>query len=103
VVDNGSIDGTREYIKELKETGSVWKYVFNNENMPLARALTEGFKEVESDLFVTVADDMIAPSRAVGPCWLEVFVTKINSDDNIGCINFVGARCSYDKFIKRYD
>lgn len=100
VVDNGSEDGTREYIERLKKENLVWKYVFNKENLPLASALTEGFKVSESEFVITVADDMMPPKRLHGPCWLEVFVTKMESDDSIGCINFVGSRRCFDKFKK---
>jgi glycosyltransferase involved in cell wall biosynthesis len=101
VVDNGSIDGTREYILELEKEGLIWKHIFNKENLPLAKALTEGLKLVESELFVTVADDMIPPNTI--PCWLEIFVAKMNSDENIGCINMVCSRRSFEIFKQRHD
>lgn len=103
VVDNGSIDGSREYILKLKKDGVVWKSVFTDNNMKMAMAFTEGYKLVESDLFITVADDMMAPNIPGKYCWLEVFVHKINNDNNIGCINFVAARRSYSIFKKKYD
>lgn len=100
VVDNGSADGTREWILEKEKEGIVWKHVFNSSNLPLARAFSEGFKEVESELFLTTADD-ITPPLFKKYDWLEVFVTKMKQDESVGCINFVGARCSYDSFQRR--
>lgn len=99
-VDNGSVDGTREWLKEQEEKGIIGKCVFNKENKKLADAFTEGFKYVESDLFVTVADDMV-PVFFKNPDWLEIFVKKIQSDDNIGCINFVGSRQSFNEFKRK--
>ena len=61
VVDNGSKDGSREFILKLEKEKLIWKYVFNKENLLLAMAQTEGFKVVESDLFVVCDDDMIPP------------------------------------------
>jgi GT2 family glycosyltransferase len=100
VVDNGSADGTREWLIEQKEKGIIGEYVFNKENMKMAAAFTEGFKHVTSDLFITVADDMIPPMN-IKADWLEVFVTKINSDNNIGCINFVGTRQDFNEFKRK--
>jgi glycosyltransferase involved in cell wall biosynthesis len=102
VVDNGSIDGSRDFILEVEKTGLVWKHVFNNKNLPLAMAFSEGLKLVDTEFVITVADDMII-NPELKHDWLEIFVDKMGQDKSIGCINFVGARCIYDKFIKRYD
>ena len=98
VVDNGSVDGTRELIMKLKNDGLVHEYVFNVINIPLAAAFTAGYIKVDTELFVTVADDMLPCVRYTTPCWLEIFVAKIKSDEKIGCINFVGARCDKKRF-----
>ncbi len=101
VVDNGSTDGTREWLSEMVDSGKIWKHVFNDKNMKLAAAFTEGFKHVESDLFITVADDMIPPIFD-GYDWLSVFVHKMKSDESIGCINFVGSRQDFNSFKRKY-
>lgn len=100
VVDNGSQDGTRELVLKLEKEGIVWKYVFTESNLPLAKAFTEGFKVSESEFIVTVADDMIPPLNKEYD-WLSIFVAKIKQDENVGCINFVGARCAYDSFLRK--
>ena len=76
VVDNGSTDGTRDWIKKWHKAGIVWKYIFK-ENGPISEAFKSGFKEVESDLFITTPDD-IPPSRRAGPCWLTKLVELID-------------------------
>lgn len=101
VVDNGSMDGTREYILELEKEGKIWKHVFNKENMLMTQAFSEGLKEVETEFVVTVADDMFV-SPNLKHDWLEIFIKKMESDKKIGCINFSAARCRYDKFVMRY-
>lgn len=101
VVDNGSTDGSREFILDMEKVGMVGKHVFTSENYPLARAFSEGLKETEGEFVVTVADDMVTPVN-VDYDWLEIFVAKMNQDKDIGCINFVGARCSHDRFLEKY-
>ncbi len=100
VVDNGSMDGTRELILDLEKKDIVWKHVFNNKNLKLAAAQTEGFKCVESDLFIVVDDDM-TPPLFKDFCWLKLLSKKILSDESIGCINFRGVRCSYRSFNRK--
>ncbi len=105
VIDNGSIDGTRKYIIELERQGLVYKHLFNEKNLPLASAYTEcfnKFKDELNELIVTSPDDIMVNS-SLRYDWLEVFVKKIQSDKNIGCINFTGCRASYKRFVERYD
>lgn len=101
VVDNGSVDGTRDYILELEKEGKIWNHVFTEENLKMCRAFSWGFKLVDTEFVVTVADDMFV-SPELKHDWLEVFIKKMESDKQIGCINFIAARCIYDNFIKRY-
>ena len=103
VIDNGSIDGSRDLIKKLKENNIIYRYSFNEKNLPLASALTDyfnRFKNELTDLFITVADDM-APPMFKDHDWLEMFVYKIKSDINIGCINFRAARCHKESFDRK--
>ena len=85
---------------KLEQDGLVHNHLFNESNLQLGSAFTEGFKLVESELFVTVADDMLTPMFK-NTCWLTVFSSKINSDESIGCVNFVGSRCSFNSFNRR--
>lgn len=100
VVDNGSTDGTREEIIKLKQQGLINDYIFNKENLKLAAAFTEGYKIVQTELFVTVADDMIPPMFKK-PDWLSVLVAKMKTDQSVGCINLVATRCSFKDFNRK--
>lgn len=96
VVDNGSMDGSKEWLLEMKEKGLIWKTVFNTENKPLAEAFNEGLKEVESELCVTSANDMMVPYTkspyGEDVCWLTMLVASINHYEDYGSINFFAPR-----------
>lgn len=100
VIDNGSTDGTRELILKLEEDGFIDKHLFTKTNMPLASAFTEALSLIDTELFVTVADDMLTP-RWKNVCWLTLLAAKIKSDETIGCVNLVGARRSFESFNRR--
>jgi len=101
VVDNGSIDGTREWIKEQHEKGVIWKYIFSKENTRLGAALAKGLKEVESEFFVTNADDIPPPSH-LKPCWLTYLVNLFNENyPEFVAIGFDFCNISFMKYLVR--
>ena len=104
VIDNGSTDGTREFILKLEKEGIIYKHLFNTENLPLASAYTACFDTFRDELseFVITAPDDIIPPIFKSPSWLEIFVAKMESDESIGCVNFKGCRASYDSFMRKY-
>lgn len=60
VVDDMSIDGTAEYLKEQKELGRV--HVFESlENSNICQAYNKGFEHVQSKYFITMQDDITVP------------------------------------------
>jgi len=66
VIDNGSTDGTVEYLKSIED--KVYKLVLLKENIGICPAYNEGFKLVESEYFVTTQDDLLPPD--LEPDWL---------------------------------
>lgn len=105
VIDNGSFDGTREYILELEKKGLIHKHLFNEENLPLAAAYTACFNKFKDELgeYIVTAPDDIVINPELKHDWLEIFIKKMEQDNSIMSINFVGCRCLHDKFIKRYE
>ena len=105
VIDNGSTDGTREWLLKMKEKGLVWKLVFNKENLPLTEAFAEGFKEVKSEFFITSADDMIVPYKKYpygkNVCWLTMLLATIKYYDTYGSVNFYAPRQGFEPFIAK--
>lgn len=69
VIDNDSTDNTKDYLKQAKLNGYIYDYILLKENKGLAYGLTEGFKRVKSEYFITTQDDIVPPD--LRPCWLE--------------------------------
>lgn len=60
VVDDMSVDGTEEYLKEAEEKGLV--DVFESlDNSNICQAYNKGFEFVESEYFITMQDDITVP------------------------------------------
>lgn len=62
-VDNGSVDGTREYLKSLqgKTNAKQIKYVFNERNFGVAGGRNSGMRVAEGDYLMTIDDDILVP------------------------------------------
>lgn len=103
VIDNGSIDGSRFLIMKLANNGLIYQWQFNKENLPLAAAYTNCLNEFKDNLkeFIITCPDDIMPPLFKEFDWLELFIAKIKSDKNIGSINFVGTRCSFNSFSRK--
>jgi len=80
VIDNCSEDGTQDWLKSAKLHGFVHDYILLEENKGLATGLSEGFKKVKSEFFITTQDDVVPPDLT--PCWLErmLGIAKDNPD-----------------------
>lgn len=76
LVDNGSCDGSIEYVK--KEFPSV-KIIANRENLGFAKGNNIGIKAAKGKLIATVNNDTVVVST-----WVEELVKAINSDENVG-------------------
>lgn len=57
VVDDGSVDGTREILKELEEQGSV-RVVLHERNQGKGAAVTTGFKHASGDVLLIQDADL---------------------------------------------
>ena len=75
-VDNGSKDGSIEYIR--KEFPSV-EIIANNENFGFAKGNNIGIRIAKGELIATLNTD-----TEVTPHWLEELVNAMVSDENVG-------------------
>lgn len=83
-VDNGSIDGTREFLQSIKNKTNAEqvKYVFNKRNFGVAGGRNSGLREAEGDYLLTIDDDILVPPK--------YDVQIIDALDNIRNLGMVG-------------
>jgi len=84
IVDNGSTDGTKEFLKCL--TGSL-KIISNRENLGFAKACNQGASAADGDYLVFLNND-----TKVQPGWLEESAKVLENDSDVGA---VGSRLLY--------
>lgn len=73
-VDNGSIDGTRDYLKGLckgKTNAERIRYIFNKENYGVAGGRNCGLRIAAGDYLMTIDDDILVPDD-YDKCIIEV-------------------------------
>jgi len=86
VVDNGSSDGTRDYLHGLEARGAV-RVITNRLNLGFAKASNQGAQAARGEYLVFLNNDTI-----VQPGWLREMVTVAQKDEKIGT---VGAKLLY--------
>jgi len=64
-VDNGSVDGTREYLKSMEHKTNAERviYQFNNKNLGVAGGRNSGLIHASGDYLVTIDDDVTVPDQ----------------------------------------
>lgn len=92
VVDNSSSDGTHDWLVEAKERGLVDMIILMPENVGLGKGFQKGLEYVESEYFVTCADDLIPPKT--DPCWLTQELETMKKHPNHAGIAMRGCRIS---------
>jgi GT2 family glycosyltransferase len=100
-VDNGSKDGTGDYLKFNMKPN--WKLIENNENKGFPVACNQGMCLSEGEYILILNNDTV-----VSPEWLKGMLECINSADDIGIVgprtnNVSGAQAVKDGFYNDYD
>ncbi len=86
VVDNGSDDGTADYLRELAARNSHVRLALNSRNAGFARACNQGAALAAGDVLVLLNDDTL-----VTPGWLPRLIAPLN-DPQIGLCGAVTNR-----------
>nr|WP_249316825.1 glycosyltransferase [Bacillus sp. FJAT-50079] len=77
VVDNGSSDGTVDYIKEQKEITAV----FNEKNLGFAKGCNQGVKMATGERFLFLNNDTVVTKN-----WLDRMLDVLEHSDKIGMV-----------------
>ncbi len=80
VVDNGSTDGTREYLRDLATRHSRIRLMFNGVNRGFAAATNQALESAQGDVVVLLNNDTVVP-----PHWLSRLSAHLD-DDRIGLV-----------------
>ncbi len=81
IVDNGSTDGSVEFIKNFKFKFGNVKIIKNRQNMGFAHANNQAVKEAKGRLILLFNNDTV-----VTPSFLKSLVKSINQDNSIGVV-----------------
>ncbi|NHI93182.1 MAG: glycosyltransferase family 2 protein [Candidatus Lokiarchaeota archaeon] len=76
ILDNGSIDGTKEYLSQIKEINYYYKEGYN-----LAKNRQFLVDKSKGDYLLFLDDDCEPPEN-----WINIIVQRFESDENIGII-----------------
>jgi O-antigen biosynthesis protein len=82
VVDNGSTDGSGEYLKGLS-VGSESKVILiqNEKNLGFAKACNQGAKIAKGEYLLFLNNDTVVTDK-----WLDVLVGELDENKNIGIV-----------------
>ena len=78
IIDNGSSDGTSEYLRKFTPTGSI---ISNPQNIGFARACNQGASKAQGKYLLFLNND-----TQPEPKWLEELIAGIEGDKTAGII-----------------
>jgi O-antigen biosynthesis protein len=78
VVNNGSIDGSAEYLSELNDKITV---IQNDENLGFAKACNQGAKIAQGEYLLFLNNDTVVTRG-----WLDILVQEMDNNENIAII-----------------
>lgn len=84
IIDNGSTDGTKEFVSELK--GDV-QIILNDQNLGFAKACNQGARAASGRYLVFLNNDTIPQ-----PGWLSALVSEVEAHPEVG---IVGSKLLY--------
>jgi GT2 family glycosyltransferase len=101
VVDNGSHDGTSDYLRFIEKQHSFIRVILNSENEGFARANNQGLQVAVGDVLVLLNNDTIVPRG-----WLQGLTWHLQ-DTSVGLVgpvtNFVGNEARVDATYSTYE
>lgn len=93
VIDNGSTDGTIEYLQLMLKLGFIHQLILNNENKGIAEPKNQGLeivKELEKEFdikYICITDnDIVVPFMRKGGCVLTQIVNIMEKNEHLGMV-----------------
>jgi len=83
VVDNGSNDGTAEYLREVGKENPAVRMIRNEGNLGWSPATAQGFRESQGEILVGLSNDM-----EVDSVWLKEAMKVFESSAKVGMVQF---------------
>lgn len=102
VIDNGSNDGTKEYLSSLKDTDKCkFVVVLNNENKGFVEGVNQGIRLSDASHVCLVNNDVIFSKG-----WLAEIISVFENNKQIGLLNpnsnNLGAKVPENKTIESF-
>lgn len=94
VVDNGSTDGTKEYLEELARSEPRLRCVLNETNRGFAGGNNDGIQVASGDMLVLLNND-----TQVTEGWLDRLTQALAEDDSIGLVGPVSNAVGNEQLI----
>jgi GT2 family glycosyltransferase len=94
VVDNGSSDGTDEYLRVLSARNRQLRVVRNDENRGFPAASNQGLAAAQGEILVLLNNDTIVPTG-----WLSGLAAHL-ADPTVGLVGPVTNRCGNEAEVK---
>jgi GT2 family glycosyltransferase len=94
VVDNGSQDGTQQYLQALADAYPSVKLILNAGNRGFAPAVNQGLAAAEGDVLVILNNDTVVP-----PAWLATLVKHLEKGE-VGMVGPVSNRAGNEAEIR---
>ncbi|UCD38572.1 MAG: glycosyltransferase [Fidelibacterota bacterium] len=90
-VDNGSTDGTKDYLQQLVASESNYQLLDNESNLGFSAGNNQGVREAKGEYVLLLNNDVL-----VSEGWLESLVAGLERDEHIGMVgpvsNYVSGR-----------
>lgn len=96
IVDNGSRDGTKNYLEEVKENHKNVQLIFNKDNRGFSAANNQGARIATGKYLLFLNNDV-----TVAENWLTSLVASIEKDPQIGLVGPITNYISGRQMVKR--
>jgi len=81
LVDNGSTDGTREYLTEFARTHHNVKLILNDKNLGFAAGNNQGIRDAQGSYILLLNNDVVVTEG-----WLERLISHLEQSLDIGMV-----------------